>query len=129
MPIEVVYAESFLRAARQLQKRYPHVLDDIDALSDRLERGETPGDRLQGLERIAFKARLRNRDAGRGKSGGYRVITYFAGRSLPVFLLTLYAKGERANLSPAERNALHALVLGKSWTMRRVDTALDPRDG
>jgi translocation and assembly module TamA len=30
---------------------------------------------------------------------------------------------------PAERNALHALVLGKTWTLRRVDSALDPRDG
>ncbi len=30
---------------------------------------------------------------------------------------------------PGERNALHALVLGKSWTLRRVDSALDPRDG
>ncbi|NLD54857.1 MAG: outer membrane protein assembly factor [Burkholderiaceae bacterium] len=30
---------------------------------------------------------------------------------------------------PAERNSLSALVLGKSWTLRRVDSALDPRDG
>jgi translocation and assembly module TamA len=30
---------------------------------------------------------------------------------------------------PSERNSLHALVLGKSWTLRRVDSALDPRDG
>jgi hypothetical protein len=40
------------------------------------------------------------------------VITYFAGRSMPVFLLTLYAKGERANLSPAERNALRGILGG-----------------
>jgi len=47
-----------------------------------------------------------------GKSGGYSVITYYAGRVLPVFLLTLYAKGERANLSPAERNALRGILSG-----------------
>lgn len=56
--------------------------------------------------------KLRWRRPGTGKSGGYRVITYFAGRSLPVFLLTLYAKGERANLSPAERNALRGILGG-----------------
>ena len=97
MPIEVVYAESFLRAARQLQKRYPHVLDDIDALSDRLERGEPPGDRLQGLERIAFKARLRNRDAGRGKSGGYRVI-YYVKTGDQVILITIYSKVDQSDI-------------------------------
>jgi hypothetical protein len=56
--------------------------------------------------------KLRWRRPGTGKSGGYRVITYFAGRTLPIFLLTLYAKGERANLSAAERNALHAILTG-----------------
>ena len=56
--------------------------------------------------------KLRWRRPGTGKSGGYRIITYFAGRALPVFLLTLYAKGERANLTLAERNALRAILSG-----------------
>ncbi len=56
--------------------------------------------------------KLRWRRPGTGKSGGYRVITYFAGRTLPIFLLTLYAKGERATLSAAERNTLHAILTG-----------------
>jgi hypothetical protein len=52
------------------------------------------------------------RVAGRskGKSGGYRVITYFGGEDSPVFLLTVFSKGERADLSQAERNALAKLV-------------------
>lgn len=56
--------------------------------------------------------KLRWRRPGTGKSGGYRVITYFAGETLPVFLLTLYAKGERANISPAERNVLRTILAG-----------------
>jgi len=60
--------------------------------------------------------KLRWRRPGTGKSGGYRIITYFAGRALPVFLLTLYAKGERANLSPAERNTLHTILTGIATT-------------
>ncbi|BAT59134.1 toxin HigB-2 [Variibacter gotjawalensis] len=43
---------------------------------------------------------------GKGKSGGYRTIHYFAGDDVPLFLLALIDKGERANLSKAERNAL-----------------------
>ncbi len=54
------------------------------------------------------KVRLAGR--GQGKSGGYRLITYFAGPDFPAFLLTVFSKGERANLSKAERNALSKLT-------------------
>ncbi|MGH6917800.1 MAG: type II toxin-antitoxin system RelE/ParE family toxin [Geminicoccaceae bacterium] len=47
---------------------------------------------------------------GKGKSGGYRVITFYSGGDFPVFLLTVFAKGERADLSKAERNALAQLT-------------------
>jgi hypothetical protein len=49
---------------------------------------------------------------GRGKSGGYRVITYYAAEDVPVFLLALVSKGERADISQADRNALRQ-ILGK----------------
>ncbi len=48
--------------------------------------------------------------AGRGKRGGARVIYYYHSERLPVFLLAAYAKGEKANLSQAERNAMKRLV-------------------
>lgn len=47
---------------------------------------------------------------GRGKSGGARVIYYFHSERLPVFALTVFAKNEKTNLSPAERNAMAAIV-------------------
>lgn len=47
---------------------------------------------------------------GRGKSGGVRVIYYFYDETLPVFMLTVFAKNERANLSKAERNALRRYI-------------------
>jgi len=63
---------------------------------------------------------------GKGKSGGYRIITYFGGGDIPVFLLTVFSKGERADLSQAERNALAKLVMtlrsslvGKAPQLRR----------
>jgi hypothetical protein len=49
---------------------------------------------------------------GKGKSGGYRVVTYFAARDVPVLLLALINKGERANLSMAERNELRKELQG-----------------
>lgn len=50
--------------------------------------------------------KVRVRKPGRGKSGGYRVITLFSGPDVPLFLITLFAKGEKDNLTKAERNAL-----------------------
>jgi hypothetical protein len=47
---------------------------------------------------------------GSGKSGGYRIITWFGGKDIPVFLLTVFAKGKKANLSDGECNALAKLT-------------------
>lgn len=46
--------------------------------------------------------KLRVAGKGKGKSGGYRVVTYFASPKLPVFLIAVLAKGSRANFSKAE---------------------------
>ena len=50
--------------------------------------------------------------AGRGKRGGYRVIHYYGGEDIPVFLLTVLKKGERADLSQAEKNELRKELAG-----------------
>ena len=47
---------------------------------------------------------------GKGKRGGARVITYYPGPDLPVFLMATFAKGERANLTKAERNELREVL-------------------
>ena len=47
---------------------------------------------------------------GRGKSSGARLVFLFCGENLPVFLLTVFAKNEKANLSLRERAALAALA-------------------
>jgi hypothetical protein len=47
---------------------------------------------------------------GKGKSGGYRVVTYYAAPDVPVFLLDIYAKGEKINLTKAEKNELRTTL-------------------
>jgi hypothetical protein len=58
----------------------------------------------------ARKIRVAGR--GKGKSGGYRVITYYAADDVPVLLLALVNKGERADLSKGEQNELRAVLSG-----------------
>ena len=43
---------------------------------------------------------------GMGKSGGARVVYIWRNDKLPVFLITVFPKNEKENLSTAERNAL-----------------------
>lgn len=50
--------------------------------------------------------KLRIARPGQVKSGSYRVITFYTGPDWPVFLLTVFGKNEKANLTKAERNAL-----------------------
>ncbi len=97
MPTRVVVADQFARDARKLKRDYPHILNDVRALRGQLEAGERPGDRLQGLEHVAFKVRVRNSDVQRGKSGGYRVIYYLA-LADQVVLITIYSKSNQSDI-------------------------------
>ena len=47
---------------------------------------------------------------GRGKRGGVKVIYYFHSDTFPLFLLTVYPKNQKANLTKAERNEFKKLV-------------------
>lgn len=79
------------------------------ALVDALAEEPTLGDVMEGT---GGARKLRWGAKGKGKSGGARVITFYSGPSLPLFLLAVFTKGEKANLSKAERNALRD-VLGE----------------
>jgi hypothetical protein len=54
--------------------------------------------------------KLRWASKGKGKSGGSRVIYYFYNETIPLFMLTIFGKNEKINLSKAERNELAKLV-------------------
>lgn len=63
--------------------------------------------------------KLRWTQAGRGKSGGVRVIYYFHSEMMPLYLLTLFSKNEKANLSKEERNDLAKAIKELVATWRR----------
>ena len=54
--------------------------------------------------------KLRYARKGQGKSGSYRVIYYFYNDKNPIYLLTLFGKNEKANLSDAEKNAISKAI-------------------
>jgi hypothetical protein len=65
------------------------------------------GDLIEGTGGIR---KMRWSRGGRGKSGGVRVIYYYHSEVMPLYLLTMFAKNEQANLSKADRNNMAKLV-------------------
>ena len=54
--------------------------------------------------------KLRWRKADRGKSAGVRVIYYYHSEIMPLYLLTVFGKNERASLSQQEKHILAKAV-------------------
>jgi hypothetical protein len=50
------------------------------------------------------------RAMGRGKSKGVRIVYYYYNKSVPVFLLTVFSKSEKSDLTQAEQRTLARLV-------------------
>ena len=81
--------------------------DEIDELVEFLGLYPEAGEEIRGTGGCR-KVRVAGR--GKGKSGGYRTITFFSGPDLPVFLVTVFSKGERSNLTKADRNDLAGMT-------------------
>jgi mRNA-degrading endonuclease RelE of RelBE toxin-antitoxin system len=98
----VVETPSYLADAERLFSP-----DERKAIVDRLAADPTCGVVIPGSGGIR---KVRFGFGARGKSGGARIIYLFSGVSLPVFVLAVFAKNEKADLSLGERNALAKLV-------------------
>lgn len=81
--------------------------DEIQDIAVAIASAPEGGDRMVGT---GGARKLRHAGRGVGKSGGYRTIHYFGGDDVPIFLLALIDKGEKANLTKAERNELARLL-------------------
>lgn len=98
----IAESPEFSRRARQLLTE-----EEVDELIDFLAIHPQAGAIMPGTGGVR---KLRWAREGKGKSGGTRVIYYFHNENLPLFLLTIYGKGQKDNLSQAERNQLAKLV-------------------
>ena len=99
----VIETDSYLRAAKDAKMSEDEMTSAVDLVSADPE----VGDVMQGTGGVR-KVRLAGR--GKGKSGGYRVVYYYGGGDIPIFMLTVFGKGEKANLTQGERNALRSLT-------------------
>jgi len=109
-----------------------HTVVETSAYLAHAERLFTPEERTAVVDRVATDSecgvlipggggirKVRFAFGGRGKSGGARVIYFLAGEELPVFLLAVFAKNEKSDLTPKERDTLAASVKAMVWNYRR----------
>lgn len=112
-PIEVVELGPFERDVYNCLKK-EELNDFIGYLAENPESGDViPG--TGGVRKIRWGYQ------NRGKRGGLRIIYYFRDLNMPLFLLAIYKKGEKANLSHSEKMEMNALVnslvlsYGRKW--------------
>lgn len=72
--IVVELFERFEREVKTLSKKFRTLPKELTALLDELEENPTKGTNLGGG---FYKIRLASQSKGGGKSGGFRVITYY----------------------------------------------------
>ena len=103
----------------EFQRRARAIMSDAErlALIDFIARTPLAGVSIGGgVRKFRFA-----RDGG-GKSSGYRVIHFYSGEDdIPIFLITVFAKNEKANLTKAETETVKSLgkLLADSYRSER----------
>lgn len=99
----VISTETFERQAREIG------LTEAERTEIVLAIAANPGGGV-AIRGSGGAQKMRHAGRGRGKSGSFRTIHYFAGTDVPIFLLAVYAKGRKDTLSASEIGALSALL-------------------
>jgi hypothetical protein len=98
----IVETRTFIQEAKSRLREAERI-----AIINLIAADPTCGDLMQGTGGVR---KVRFAIGGRGKSGGVPVVYYYHNETMPIFLLAVFAKNEKANLSKAERNELAELV-------------------
>ena len=84
---------------KRLAKKFRSIKEEYAALLYELEQNPTLG---TPIGNDCFKIRLAIASKGKGKSGGARVITHVVVAKDTIYLLDIYDKSEKANISDKE---------------------------
>ena len=103
MSYNVISIAVFERQAKRLIRKYPSLKGEILYLIEKLKKEPEQG---IALGNHCFKIRIAIASKCKGRSGGGRVITNIIITEKTVYLLFIYDKSERENLSARELNEL-----------------------
>lgn len=99
MSYNILPIPPFDRQLKRLSKKYPSLKEEYLELIKSLEQNPEQGTHLGNN---CYKIRLAIASKRKGKSGGARVITNFVIADESVYLLSIYDKSEKTNLTDKE---------------------------
>ncbi|AIQ31473.1 hypothetical protein P40081_27440 [Paenibacillus sp. FSL P4-0081] len=80
--------------------------EDVNEIIQELKKGNFIGDEIQNLklpeDESSYKVRAANSDMRVGKSAGYRIVYYVVKNDQDVYLLTIYSKKDKDNITANE---------------------------
>ncbi len=103
MGFKIKPVAGFRKDFKTLSKKYKKIDDDIRKVI--LELRENPKAGI-ALQHNCYKIRMANSSTPTGKSGGFRVIYYFIDEHNNLYLMNIYSKTKKENISESELLAL-----------------------
>jgi len=103
MNYKVKFIPKFEKELKRLSKKYPSLKSDFSLILRSLKENPTQG---TSLGNQCYKIRIAIASKGKGKSGGARAITCVKIMNDTVFLLSIFDKSERENISDKELSEL-----------------------
>ena len=100
--ITIVETHSFQKESQKILGE-----SEIDKLKNFLSLNPQSGDIIPGLRGIR---KIRWQVKQKGKSGGARIIFFFYNTNMPVFLLDIYRKSEKNDISFKEKKMLNNMI-------------------
>jgi mRNA-degrading endonuclease RelE of RelBE toxin-antitoxin system len=107
MSYEIIVTGPFEKKIKRLAKKYRSLRLDLAEVIDSLSQNPFQGTPL-GKE--CYKIRVSITSKGKGKSGGARMITYIKVTAKTVYLVDIYDKSEKENISDKELKLLIELL-------------------
>ena len=95
----VVKQELYKKALKKLSRTYRNIDSDVQEYLKKINSKEDLGVELKSN---VFKVRIANRDKNKGKSSGYRLISYLAVVKNELHLLYIYDKSRLVNVTEKE---------------------------
>ena len=99
MNYRIIPSDEFKKNTKTLQKKYRNIKQDIELLAKELLCNPFLGTELSNN---IYKIRIKNSDNNKGKSAGYRIITYVVDKDSKIFLISIYSKSEQDNILDVE---------------------------
>lgn len=97
----------FDRQAKRLTRKFRSFKTELSELFDSLEVDPTQG---TALGNDCYKIRVAIKSKGKGKSGGARAVTHVIAVKEDVYLLTIFDKSEKENISDKELQELLKMI-------------------